>query len=405
MDFFQRLFSDPLSLIFTVISLAYFVRGVGIAREGWRRRDELGQEPLSSWKKEWAERAAFYVAVPPGVFIHELGHAAAVWLFGGRVVEFGYGFYWGYVRPAGSFSAAENWTISIAGTLGTLLYAVILWLILRRQQASPWRYTGLRTLRFHMYYALIYYPLFTLITFIGDWRTIYSFDATPMLSGATLAIHVTTLAAFWWTDRQGWYEMPTFSTAAQQAELSKLRERAARNPRDQGVQLSLIDALRRSGAGKEAREQLRSFLSVNPHSAEGHLIMAALESEQNRFSPKSVEKHAERALQLGLPEPTNVAYAHVLLGQHYLQREKEEEAIRQLNQAITLIERSGQPAAHKQNVAHLYYLRAQAQRRKGRYEAAHEDVQKAIARAGGSGQAPDLYENERKTIERQAGRH
>ena len=404
MDFFQRLFSDPLSLIFTVISLAYFVRGLGLARKGWRRRDELSQEPLTPWKKEWAERAAFYVAVPPGVLVHELGHAAAVWLFGGSVVEFGFGFYWGYVRAAGSFSAAENWMISFAGTVGTLLYAVVLWLFLRRRQASPWRFTGLRTLRFHIYYALVYYPLFTLITFIGDWRTIYNFDATPVLSGATLAIHLTALAAFWWTDRQGWYEMPAFRSTAEHEELSKLREQAARQPRDQGVQLSLIDALRRSGARKEAREQLRSFLADNPHSAEGHLIMAALESEQNRFSPKAVEKHAERALQLGLPEPTNIAYAHVLLGQHYLQREKEEEAVRQLTQAINLIDRSEQAAAHQQNVAHLYYLRAHARRRKGRYEEAYEDVQKAIARAGGPGKAPDRYENERKTIERQTKR-
>ncbi|MDX1687494.1 MAG: M50 family metallopeptidase [Candidatus Promineifilaceae bacterium] len=408
MEFFQRLFGDPISLIFTLISLAYFVRGLGLAREGWRRRDELGQEPLTPWKKQWAERAAFYVAVPPGVLIHELGHAAAVWLFGGRVAEFGFGFYWGYVLPAGSFTAPEDWFISLAGTLGTLVYALVLWLILRRSKHSPWRYTGLRTLRFHFYYALVYYPVFTLITFIGDWRTIYNFDATPVLSGVTLATHLSALGAFWWTDRQGWYEMPTFRSAEEQAELSDLREQAARLPHDHGLQLRLIDALRRSGAHKEAQEQLRAFLADNPHSAEGHLIMAALESEQNRFSPKSVEKHAERALQLGLPGPTNAAYAHSLLGQHYLQREREEEAIRQLNQAINMIEKAvgpaGEPAPHQQNVAHLYYLRALAHRRQGRYEAAYQDVQKAIDRAGGAGQAPDLYENERKTIERQAER-
>jgi len=407
-DFFQRMFGDPISLIFTLISLAYFVRGLSLAREGWRRRDKLGQDPLTPWKKEWAERAAFYVAVPPGVLIHELGHAAAVWLFGGTVAEFGFGFYWGYVLPSGSFTDPEQWVISAAGTAGTLLYALALWLVLRRRQASPWRYAGLRALRFHIYYALVYYPLFTLITFIGDWRTIYNFDATPVLSGATLAVHLSALAAFWWSDRQGWYEMPAFSSAAEQAELSELRQQAALHPQDHGLQLRLIDGLRRSGAHKEAREQLGAFLEDNPRSAEGHLIMAALESERNRFSPKTVEKHAEQALRLGLPGPTNAAYAHSLLGQHYLQREREEEAIRQLSQAINMIERAvapaGERAAHKQNVAHLYYLRALAHRRKGRYQTAYDDVQEAIARAGGPGQAPDLYENERRTIERQAER-
>ena len=408
MEFFQRLFRDPISLIFTLISLAYFVRGLRLAHEGWRRRDKLGQEPLTSWKQQWAERAAFYVAVPPGVLVHELGHAVAVWLFGGRVAEFGFGFYWGYVLPEGSFTAAEDWIISIAGTVGTLLYALAVWLLLRRREASPWRYFGLRTLRFHIYYALVYYPLFTLITFIGDWRTIYNFNATPALSGATLAVHLTSLAAFWWSDRQGWYEMPTFRSAAEQAELSELRERAARQPGDHGLQLRLIDALRRSGAHKEAREQLGTFLAENPRSAEGHLVMAALQSEHKRFSPAAVEKHAERALQLGLAGPTNTAYAHSLLGQHCLQREREEEAIRHLNQAINMIETAvapeGEPAAHKQNVAHLYYLRALAHRRKGRYDAAHEDVQEAIRRAGGAERAPELYENERRTIQRQAER-
>lgn len=406
MDFMKRAFSDPLAAIFTLISLYYAYRGARLVRVAWQRRAAFNREPLTPAKKAWAEQAAFYVAIPPGVFIHELSHALAVWYFGGQVKEFGFGFYWGYVLPAGSFTNAQDWFISLAGTLGTLLYAVVVWLWLRRSETSLWRYFGLRTLRFHLYYALIYYPLFTLFTFIGDWRTIYNFSRTPLLSAITLFIHVPALALFWWSDRQGWYERPAFQSAEEKEALASLRRRAELEPANELLQLQMIHALFHNRATREGRERLDHFLQEHPRSAEGHLLRAFVIAQGKQHLPASARQDAQEALQLGLADPINVAQAHLLLAQYELGIEQLEEALHHLDQALAAASRSNANTEQRpQLLGQIHYLRATAYRRQRRYQMASQEIEQAIqqAQATGEQQIPPQYKNERENIRRQAG--
>lgn len=400
MTFFRALQGNPLFLIFTLLSAVYFFNGLRLAYNLWQRRQEFARNPLQPWKRAWSERAAFLLAVPPGVFIHELFHALAIWAFDGAVTDVGFGFYWGYVSTPDAFTAPQNWFISLAGTLGTLLYGIVLWLLLRRSKSDAWRFFGLRSLRFQLYYALLYYPVFTLFTFIGDWRTIYNFSATPILSSATLAIHFASLGLFWWTDRHGWYEMPAFQSDSDRQRLQALQKKVEENPLDQRTRLQVIDSLRRSGATNEARRQLRDFLKQFPRSAEGHLIMAFLEAEGKSQLPRGARSNAEQALQLGLSADNERVSANALLGQYYLQVERYDDALRYLDDALSLATAPG--AA---NVAQLYYLRALTQRRRGSYQAAAQDIEEAISRAQQSGQQQlvDHYENERQTIAHHRG--
>lgn len=401
MTFFRALQGNPLFIVFTLISLAYFASGLRLAKSLWERRQEFAQNPLQPWKKAWSERAAFLLAVPPGVFVHELFHALAIWAFGGSVNDAGFGFYWGYVSTPDSYTLGQNWFISLAGTLGTLLYGFVLWLVLRRSRSDAWRYFGLRILRFHLYYGLLYYPLFTLFTFIGDWRTIYNFEATPLLSGATLAVHVASMALFWWTDRRGWFDMPSFQSEAERQQLKALEEQARLNPQDQQAQLQLIETLRRTGGANEARRRLRDFLKQFPRSAQGHLVMAFLEAEGKNQLPRSVRSHLEQALRLGLSEDGERSSAHALLGQYYLQVEQTDEALRHLDDALS----SGSDRQPAPRSAQLYYLRALTHRRRGAYQAAAEDIEQAItlARSAGSDKMITHYENERQTIAHHRG--
>lgn len=404
----DRLLDDPLGRIFTLISLFYAYKGIRLVWQAWQGREVYNRDPLTPSKKEWAEQAAFYVAIPPGVFIHELAHALAVWWFGGEVTEFGFGFYWGYVMPAGTFTASQDWFISLAGTLGTLLYAVIVWLWLRRSDTAVWRYFGLRTLRFHFYYALIYYPLFTLFTFIGDWRTIYNFEATPYLSSVTLLVHGLSLALFWWTDRQGWYEQPAFQSATEQEALAKLRTQADLNPADEQVQLQTINALFRSNATREGRERLDAFLETHPHSAQGHLLQAFVEAGGKEHVPAAARQNARRAVELGLQEPLHAAQAHLLLAQYHLGVEQMGEAVEQLDRALAEASRGRVEEGVEQRqqiLSQIHYWRAVAYRRQRQYQTAAQEIEAAIRQAQATGQESLVrrFENERENIRRQAG--
>ncbi|MCZ7670661.1 MAG: M50 family metallopeptidase [Chloroflexi bacterium] len=149
---------------------------------------------------------------PLGVFFHELGHALAVWFFGGTVVGFNFRFFWGEVEHFGVYTLPERWLISLAGTLGSLLFGLGVWLALRHNRVSSLRYFGLRAFRFQIYFSLLYYPLFSIILPIGDWRVIYDFAATPILSSVTLVVHLLFLAAYWLYDRQGSFEAPAMDS-------------------------------------------------------------------------------------------------------------------------------------------------------------------------------------------------
>ena len=129
-----------LFIIFYALSLLQAWRAwrlLTVIRKEW---STFQVEPLTRRKGRIAEEAAFYLAIPPAVFIHELFHAIPIWLFGGQIVECGYGFYWGFVTPDRRFPVIEEWIISIAGTLGSLLFGFILWALLRNHRSSSFRF-------------------------------------------------------------------------------------------------------------------------------------------------------------------------------------------------------------------------------------------------------------------------
>lgn len=394
--------NHSMDLLFTVISIFYAFRGLQIAAVVVRNWANLKGPAFTPKTKSLAGQASFFLAVPVGVFVHELGHALAVQLFGGQVLEFGYRVFWGFVRPAGSFSADQTWFIALAGTLGSLLFGLFCWLALKNNPSPTFRYFGLQAFRYQIYFSLIYYPVFTLLGFYGDWRTIYDFNATPVLSGATAALHAAALLWFWQTDRNGFFEMGAFGSPEMKAQITALEERAAASPFDTTLQLKLITAYQQGGMTNKAKQQVQKFLKANPNSAEGHLQLALIEGMGKREVPSKAKSHAVRALSLGLSDPATAATAHLLIGRYNLGVNKVEEAIDQFSQGIGRIKTT----ANQDIYISLLYHRTLAYRRKQQYDAAYQDVQQAIqlARQDNQERMLELLNSELETITQHSGR-
>ena len=387
--------------LFNVLALLYIGRAVLLVVEIVRNRDEWRQEPLTRAKQQQAEQAAFFVGVPPAVLVHELAHAAAIWLFGGQVVEFGYRVFWGYVVPQGSFTAAQNWLIAVAGTLGSLAFGAGLWLLLRRNRSRTVQYFGLRAFRFQIYFSLLYYPLFSLFLPIGDWRTIYNFAATPLVSGATAVVHAALLLWFWRADRAGVFERPAFDTAAEQA-----RFEAATAAGDPMAQLRAVQTLRQGGAPHRANRALDAFLVAYPHSAEGHLQRALLGTQGRGGVGRPSVEAARRALALGLREANDVALAHQLIALHELERGDGRAAQIELDAALTPTSGHDPDWLPDLRRAELHALRGQAYRRQARYEDAYHEVGVGVALAAAAGRedVARRLRDEQLLIEKHAGR-
>jgi hypothetical protein len=391
-----------MEILFTLLSVLYIFRSVQIGLVIWRSWPQLKSKSFPPQQKSLAGQASFFIAVPIAVLIHEGAHALAVTAFGGQIIEFNYRFFMGSVLHQGPYSPAQSWFISLAGTLGSLATGMALWLIFRRNRSPTFRYFGLRSFRFQILFSLIIYPLMTLMGFYGDWRTIYDFAATPLLSGATVVFHAVSLALFFWVDRRGYFQMASFESEAERERLSTLETQAPASRYDTKSQLELIDTYRRGGETKKAKQLINQFLKNNPNSAEGYLQLAAIETQGKAQIPRSARNNAAKALSLGLSNPAQIAAANQLLGQYSLGVDKYDEAITYFDRGLAAAQRGNEP----RQTAKLHYMAAVTYRRGKQYELAYRDIQQAIklAQAAGQEQAVAHYQSELETIELHAGR-
>ena len=185
--------------LFSSISMLYLL-GTGYTvyqlSKHWR---ELRASTLTPATRQLAVMIAFFLLVPLGVLLHELGHMLAAWSTGSRVLGLHYFFYWGYVTyiPA-TQSAILEWYVSLAGNfvnyaLGVV--CIIAALSLRRVKPAL-RVVLMQLGILELVQTLIFYPLISVDpNFDGDWDTIYSFQS-PIASGITLGVHLLSLIGF-----------------------------------------------------------------------------------------------------------------------------------------------------------------------------------------------------------------
>lgn len=375
---YASILSQPIALIFTVLSaLQVFqgVRRIAIVRRRW---SEFVTNPLIAWKRQIGQDIAFYVAVPVGVLIHELGHALVVWLFGGRVLEFGYFFFWGFVLPDRQFQPAwRTWVLSASGTIGSLLLALIVALLLWRHRSAAIRFAAKRTVRFQIYFALIYYPAFTALTRFGDWRTIYDFQATPLLSGATAIVHGLILLAFWQMDKRDVFDEAGAVSAETQTRYNQLSQSG--NISDQ---IDAILLLGNESTKNDLRRKAQALFQQNPTSGDAEMLLAitygdSLEKPHNRMI-----QHAKSALKKQLVRGDLIALANYCAGYDQWVRGKSAEAVDYFSEAIRAGHQSTNPEQPRQTINLslfiFYYMRAIANHALRRPEAMQRDMQHAI---------------------------
>ena len=159
-----------------LVSFALAALSVRAIVRGWRARHQLFAEPVTAQQLAVLVELALFVLVPISVLAHELGHAIAVWLFGGRVVGFGYLLFLGWVEYTGVTNPFAQFWIALSGNLVSLFLALItigvgLFAPLRRPVAALLLTAGGMILAT----TLVFYPALDLASGMqGDWTQLYS---------------------------------------------------------------------------------------------------------------------------------------------------------------------------------------------------------------------------------------
>ncbi|GIW08058.1 MAG: hypothetical protein KatS3mg060_2863 [Dehalococcoidia bacterium] len=157
---------------------------------GWRG---LLADPPPAEARNLASLTAFLILTPPAVYLHELGHAAAVVLTGAQLRGIGFFLYWGYTAYAGRLTPSEQWLIAAAGPAVTLALgwgAIALGMLWRIKPTLNQLIVLFGILQ--LLQILVFYPLLTVAN-LGDltgsdFAVLYS-PATPLLALATGIVH------------------------------------------------------------------------------------------------------------------------------------------------------------------------------------------------------------------------
>jgi hypothetical protein len=189
---------------FALISLFYVILGARVIYQLARGFRQTFDRNFTHEDRMLVDQAAFFVLLPIAVALHELGHAVAIWLYGGEVLDWGFYGFAGYVAfDPRDFTDAQQIVIAAAGTVVNLLLAALA-LALVFLKRPPFRaainqlliqFTWISLLN-----ALVIYPALDFASGLNaDWKQMYSFSV-PTLSLGILVVHILVLAALFW----GW---------------------------------------------------------------------------------------------------------------------------------------------------------------------------------------------------------
>lgn len=180
-----------------LISIFYVLISIRVVRDIIRNRNSLMDDYVSTSDRRIVTQAAFFFLIPLGVLLHELGHAIATWNFGGKVAEFEWRIFWGYILPEGNFTPVQRWWISFSGNLVSIMLGLIPIPFIKLIKKPIFRELTSSFVKLELVYSLICYPLFSFVA-VGDWVRIYDFNISPYAQ-LTLALHLILLAILWRT--------------------------------------------------------------------------------------------------------------------------------------------------------------------------------------------------------------
>lgn len=186
---------------FGLLSLFYIVIGLRLVYQLVRHWRAVWDDQFTVHDRMLVDQAAFFVLIPISVVLHEFGHAIAIWSFGGRVTDFGFYGFAGYVAYNEPFTPVQQTVVAAAGSIVNLLLC-LLGLAFVLYKRPPARASINELLMAFVYVsginAFVVYPVLDLFSSLnGDWRQMY-FDSPRWMAMIIVAVQLAILVFGYW---------------------------------------------------------------------------------------------------------------------------------------------------------------------------------------------------------------
>lgn len=352
--------------IFDLLSLLYAflgVRALWTLKQNWHA---FTDEALTGFDRRLANEIAFFVFIPIGVFLHELGHVIATLQVGGEIIEFHYALFYGYVVPRGNFTLLQDWWISLSGNLVSVLFGFVPLALLPLTRQGWIKYTMLAFARIQLGWSLIGYPLLTLAGFHGDWLTIYG--TSWLLTIPTFIVHAALVLVLWRWDRSAFVKRWEVSLdAGAREQIERLDAAIAARPRSVDPIIARGNFFTSQNQFDLAMADYRGALKLDPQNPRALSNLGQIRLMQKRYS--DAEKNFRAALARGESDPQLAARAHYGLGFCLYHRGGAKQALPEFDAAI----------ARDATVPEFFFWRGTARRALGDETNAQNDFARAEA--------------------------
>jgi len=157
------------ALLLIIIPLMFVT--VREVRDNWQ---SLWDSNLTGKDRRILLQASLFLLEPVVVLFHELGHAAAIKIYGGGIQEFHYAVLSGYVVPSGTFTDQQLLIIFLAGNLVQIVIGYICFAVALKMRSPAVVATLVYLGMWSIASSAIFYAMMSIINLYGDWIAIYT---------------------------------------------------------------------------------------------------------------------------------------------------------------------------------------------------------------------------------------
>jgi hypothetical protein len=191
--------------IMAVVGLLMGVVTIRTVYQTIKNRQNLFDQNFTRADRQHMSVASFFILVPISVFFHEVGHAVAIWWYGGEITAFGYFLFFGFVGYRGIADPTELFWIALWGNIVSVAMGIgaLLWVFLRPMRHAV-NYLLIMFGIISILISLVFYPLTDFLSDLhGDWSQIYSWDTAELSIGTGIvhALIVLGLIGGWQSNR------------------------------------------------------------------------------------------------------------------------------------------------------------------------------------------------------------